>query len=116
VAGTGDGTVTTHIAQLPGMASGELGFAGVDKPGPTVRTVAVPVVRYIAEEISYSWLRAFLGLLAVDGLGLAQLTPPSDAFMHLYRIGGIALAPAALSLAQELYAYLSKVRASRGQA
>ena len=113
--GTGDGTVTNRVAQLPGMQPGFLGFSGADKPGPTVRTVAVPVVQYIAVEIGWSFLHSFLGLLAIDGLGLADLAPPGDAFAHLYRIAGLSLAPTTLALTQQLYSYLNKVRAARGE-
>ena len=102
--------VTSHVARLPGMTSGEVGIAGMDQPGPSIRTVAIPVTRFIGVEVLYSFLRSFFGLLAVDGLGLADLAPPGDAFSHLWRIAGIACAPATLALLQELYDYLGKVR------
>lgn len=112
--GTGDGTgiVTTHVLKLPGMAAGEVGLAGVDKPGATYRNVAIPPWQFIGVEVLWNFLRVFLGLLAVDGSGVVDLAPPGDAFRHLYTIAGISLVPTALALAQELYAYLSKVRAS----
>lgn len=109
-----EGTVTSNVPKLPGMTTGEVGFAGADKPGPTIRTVAVPVWQYIGTELIWTFLHSFFGLLAVDGLGLADLAPPGDAFAHLYRIAGIAMAPTVLSLLQQLYSYLGKVRAARG--
>lgn len=105
--------VTTRIARLPGMANGELGFSGLDKPGPTIRTVAIPAWQYILIEMAWVYLNSFLGLLAVDGLGLAELTPPGTAFSHLYHVAGIALAPALLSLLKEAFDYLGRIRASR---
>lgn len=109
-----DGIVTEKVIQLPGQLSGQVGFAGVDQPGPTSRVVAVNPIMYIGVEILWTFLNSFFGLLAVDGLGLADLAPPGDAFAHLWNIAGIALAPTALSLAQELFKYLGKIRASRG--
>ena len=112
--GTGDGgVVTAHVIQLPGMPKGEVGYAGADKPGATIRTVAVRPVVYIGVEMLWLYLQTFLGLLAIDGMGLAELAPPGDAFSHLYNIAGIALAPTFLGLLKELYVYLDKVRASR---
>lgn len=108
-----DGIVTERVIQLPGQASGPVGFAGVDKPGPTSRVVAVNPVVYIGIEILWTYLHSFLGLLAVDGLGLAELAPPGQAFSHLWNISGIALAPAGLSLLHELYQYLGKIRAAQ---
>lgn len=111
--GTGDGTVIQTIARLPGMSEGEVGLAGVDRPGPTIKTVAVPAWQYIGIEIGWSFLNNFFGLLTIDGLGLAELAAPGDAFQHLYKIAGIALAPTALMLLKELYDYFGKVRAAR---
>ena len=112
--GTGDGGVVTQtVAQLPGMAKGEVGLAGEDKPGPSIRTVAIPAWQFIAIEIGWVYLHTFLGLLAIDGLGLVELAPPGEAAQHLLRVAGIALAPALLSMLQELYQYLGKVRAAR---
>lgn len=114
MSGTGHGgTVTTHVVQLPGMAVGESGLAGADKPGPTIRVVARPVWQYIGVEMVWAFLTNFFGLLTIDGLGLAELAPPGDAFAHLYHVAGLALAPTALMLAKELYDYVGKVRASR---
>lgn len=112
--GTGDGTVIQKVIQLPGMAPGLVGDAGTGKPGATIRTVAVRPALFIAVEVVWLYLQTFLGLLAIDGMGLAELAPPGDAFSHLYTIGGIALAPTFLGLLKELYVYLDKVRASRG--
>ncbi len=112
--GTGDGGIVTQtVMQLPGMPTGEVGLAGVGKTGATIRTVAVPVWKYIGVELLWIYLQTFLGLLTIDGMGLADLAPPGDAFSHLWNIGGIALAPTALGLMKELYDYLSKIRASR---
>lgn len=112
--GTGDGgVVTTHVIKLPGMQSGEVGYAGVDKAGATIRAVAVPPALFIGIEMLWLYLQTFLGLLAIDGMGLADLAPPGDAFAHLWHIGGIALAPTLLGLLKELYDYLGKIRASR---
>ena len=113
--GTGDGTVTNRIMALPGMSVGFVGLAGADKSGPTIRTVAVTPWVFILVEMAWLYLQTFLGLLAIDGMGLADLAPPGDAFSHLWNIGGIALAPTALGLLKESYDYLGKVRASRGR-
>lgn len=111
--GTGDGTVIQKVIQLPGMSPGLVGDAGAEKPGATIRNVAVPPLIYIGVEMLWLYLQTFLGLLAIDGMGLAELAPPGDAFSHLWNIGGIALAPTALGLLKELYDYLSDIRASR---
>lgn len=112
--GTGDGgVVTSNIIQLPGMAAGEVGYAGTNRAGATIRTVAVSPWVYIGVEMLWLYLQTFLGLLAIDGMGLAELAPPGDAFSHLWNIGGIALAPTLLGLLKELYDYLGKIRASR---
>lgn len=108
-----EGIVTEHSIQLPGMESGTVGMAGVHRAGATIRVVAVNPIIYIGVEILWAYLHAFLGLLAVDGLGLADLAPASDAMGHLLKIGGIALAPAFVALLQELYQYLGKIRTSR---
>ncbi len=108
-----EGTVTKNVIRLPGMESGTVGTAGMDRPGASVRVIAVNPVMYIGVEILWTFLNSFFGLLAVDGLGLADLAPPGQAMSHLWNIGGIALAPTALSLAQELFKYLGKIRASR---
>lgn len=108
-----DGIVTKNVIQLPGMQPGVVGTAGMDRDGASVRVIAVNPITYIGVEILWTFLNSFFGLLAVDGLGLADLAPPGDAFAHLYNIAGIALAPTALSLAQELFKYLGKIRASR---
>lgn len=112
--GTGDGTgtVTTKVAQLPGMPLGEVGLAGMDKPGATIRNVAIPAWQFIGVEVLWNFLRTFFGLLTIDGMGLVDLAPPGDAFTHLYTVAGISLAPTLLALGQELFAYLSKIRAS----
>ncbi len=112
--GTGDGgIVTTHVIQLPGMAAGVVGDAGVEKAGATQRVVARSPLVYIGVEMLWLYLQTFLGLLTIDGMGLADLSPPGTAFHHLYSIGGIALAPTALGLMKELFDYLGKIRASR---
>lgn len=111
--GTGGGSFDQKVIQLPGMPEGVIGMAGVDKPGPSIRAVAVPAWRYIAVEILWHYLQVFLGLLAVDGMGLVELAPPGDAFEHLGKVAGISLAPSALALLHELYQYLGKVRASQ---
>src|SRR5688500_85104 len=112
--GTGDGGVVTQTTiKLPGMKTGVLGLAGEDKPGPSVRTVAIAPALYIFQEMVWLYLQTFFGLLAIDGLGLAELAPAGEAFEHLYSISGMALAPTTLGLLKELYDYLGKVRASR---
>lgn len=108
-----DGIVTEKSIQLPGQEPGPVGLAGVDRAGATVKVVAVPPVLYIGVEILWTYLNVFFGLLAVDGLGLAELAPPGEAMSHLWNIGGIALAPTGLALGREVYEYLGKIRASR---
>ena len=113
--GTGDGgIVTTHVIQLPGMSKGgQVGDAGINMPGATIRVVSRPPLLFIGVELLWTFLQTFFGLLAIDGLGLADLAPPGDAFSHLYNVAGIALAPTSLALLKELYDYLGKIRASR---
>lgn len=108
-----DGIVTEKVIQLPGVDPGLVGTAGIDRPGPSTRVVAVNPFVYIGVEIAWTYLHAFLGLLAIDGLGLADLAPPGEAFTHLWHIGGLALAPTMMSLLHELYQYLGKVRAAQ---
>ena len=110
---TDTGMVTTHVPQLPGMEAGVIGDAGRDKPGATIRAIAIPAWRYIGVEVLYTFLQTFFGLLTIDGMGLAELAPPGDAFSHIYNIAGISLAPSVLSLGKELFDYLGKIRASR---
>ena len=111
--GTGDSTVIQKVVQLPGMKTGELGTAGLDRPGPSVRTVAVPAWQYIGIEILWAYLHSFLGILAMDGMGLINLAPAGEAFQHLYTVAGVACGPSFLALLTQLYQYLGKVRASR---
>jgi hypothetical protein len=108
-----DPFVTETIAQLPGMATGELGMSGMGKSGPNVRTMVIPFWKYIGIEISWTYLHTLLGLMMIDGLGLADLAPPGEALEHIYTVGGLALAPTFFSLLNEAYRYLSKVRISR---
>lgn len=90
---------------------GLIGIAGAEKPGPNVVVVAYSATRLIFVKVLYSFLHSFFGLLAIDGLGLAELAPPGEAFEHLYTIAGIALAPTTLALLQQLYQYLGRLDA-----
>lgn len=108
-----EGIVTAKVIATPGTDTGTVGLAGLGEPGATFKVVAVNPILYIGVEILWTYLHSFLGLLAVDGLGLADLAPPGEAMSHLWNVGGIALAPTALSLLHELYQYLGKIRASR---
>lgn len=110
---TGDGIVTQKVIALPGMETGEVGFAGLNRPGATIRAVAVPAWKYILVEILWVYLTSFMSILAMDGMGLTELAPASDAFAHLLAIGELSLGPSTLMLIKELYDYLGKVRASR---
>jgi hypothetical protein len=111
--GTGDGTVTTHVAHLPGMPKGEVGLAGQDKPGSSIRVVTIPWMQYVGIEVGWVFLNSFLGILGMDGMGLVELAPAPDAFGHLVDVAQMALAPALLMLVKELYDYLGKLRISR---
>ena len=108
-----EGIVTQRTIATPGTEAGTVGDAGVGRDGATIRVVAVSPVMYIGSAILGTYLDAFFGLLTIDGLGLADLAPPGEAFTHLWHIGGIALAPTLLSLGRELLKYLNKIRASQ---
>lgn len=107
------GIVTQTIPQMPGMRTGEVGVAGNDKPGPSVRTVAIPAAMYIAQEVGFFFLQSFFGVLAADGMGLYELAPAGDAMAHIANVSSIAIGPTVLALATELFLYLKKVRAAR---
>lgn len=113
---TGEGIVTQRVIQLPGQESGFGGFAGADRPGPTIKIVAIPAWRYILEGIIlYDYVNAWVGVAALDGAGqLAKLIQPGDVLTHLWYISGCALFPTAVAFAQQLLKYLQKRRAAMG--
>ena len=112
--GTGNGGIVTQtVVQLPGMAAGEVGVAGVNRAGPAIRTVAIPAWRYILIEMVWAYLHSFLGILGMDGLGLVDLAPAGSALTQLGAVASLALGPTVVALLNELYRYLGKVRAAQ---
>lgn len=85
-----------------------VGIAGVGTPHEVV-VYTMSWVRILTIRVLRVWLQSFLGLLAIDGLGIADLAPPGEAFQQMWTVAGIALAPAVIALLQNALEFLTKL-------
>lgn len=98
---------STVVRKING-APERLGIAGVGTTHEVV-VYTMSTIRILAIRVLRVWLQSFLGLLAIDGLGIADLAPPGQAFKQMMTVAGIALAPSAIALLQNLLEFLTKL-------
>lgn len=70
----------------------------------TMSTLRILIIRVLRV-----YIQSFLGLLAVDGLGIAELAPAGEAWKQMLTVAGIALAPSVIALLQNLLEFLTKL-------
>lgn len=104
---TRESTQSVVVRKING-APETVGVAGSGTPHAVV-VYTMSTARILAVRILRVWLQSFLGLLTVDGLGLVDLAPPGEAFAQMWTVAGIALAPAAVALLQNLLEFLTKL-------
>lgn len=98
---------TTVVRKING-APERVGIAGVGTSHEVV-VYTMSTARILAIRVLRVWLQSFLGLLAIDGLGIADLAPPGEAFSQMLTVAGIALAPSVIALLQNLLEFLTKL-------
>lgn len=110
------------VVQMPGMDVGQLGDAGKDKDGPTIRVVAVPLWNLILERsLLYHYVNGVIATAMIDGTAKAvgevigvQIVPPAYFVTHLLFILAGGVIPMMVGALRDLDNYLRKRRQAAG--